>query len=314
MLKCHYCSSESSTYIKYAKMHLCKEHFINFIDRKIESSLKRYKMLEEKSKLLLAISGGKDSIVMLNSLSKLKLNILALYLDLGLGNYSNEAKKICEEITSILGVNFITISLKDLIGIDLPSLAKKAHRPYCSVCGIVKRYLLNIAALYSKVDKIAMGHHLDDLLTFIFKNFIIQRMEDISKLGPKTESMEGLIGRIRPLYEVSEEETRLYVEFSNLPYLESKCPYMFRGDLEILLRDFINKLEDNFPGIKISMIRYIAKNINKFKIESKWSYCKNCGHPSISEYCSFCKITKKAIGEMYGNIVKEKIAKIISYN
>lgn len=293
-------------------MHLCKEHFISFIDEKIESSLKRYKMLEGVKKLLVAISGGKDSVVMLSSLSKLKLNIFALHLDLGLGSYSGEAKKVCEEIASTLGVNFITISLKDLIGVDLPDLAKRARRPYCSVCGTVKRYLLNAAAICSGVEKIAMGHHLDDLLTYIFKNLITQRMEDISKLVPKTESLDGLIGRIRPLCEVSEEETRLYVEFSNLPRLESKCPYMFRGELEVLLRDFINRLEEGFPGIKISMIRYFAKNADKFKAEMKWSHCRNCDLPSTSDYCAFCKITKRALGEMYGRVVREKIAKILS--
>lgn len=312
VLNCHYCQSEASIYVKYAKMHLCKEHFISFIDKKIESTLKRYDMVRKDSRILIAISGGKDSAVMLNSLSKIGLNLLPVYIDLGIDNYSIEAKKVCEKLVSMLGMKLINISLKDLIGMELTELAKRARRPYCSVCGTVKRYLLNITALCTKTEKIAMGHHLDDLITLIFKSLLTQRLEDIAKLGPKTESIEGLIGRIRPLYEVSENENSLYAEFSNLPFLSSKCPYAYRGELEAMIKDFINRLEENFPGIKVSIARYIAKNVNKFKSEMKWMNCKSCNLPSSSEYCSFCRIIKKATGEIDGSIIKEKIIDMLS--
>ncbi|MDW7971543.1 MAG: TIGR00269 family protein, partial [Nitrososphaerota archaeon] len=60
------------------------------------------------------------------------------------------------------------------------------------------------------------------------------------------------------------------------------------------------------PGIKISIARYMAKNVDKFKSEMKWMNCKSCGLPSSSECCSFCRIIKRATGES-GSIVKEKI-------
>ncbi|MFZ8855695.1 MAG: hypothetical protein ACO2OX_00640 [Candidatus Nanopusillus sp.] len=66
---------------------------------------------------------------------------------------------------------------------------------------------------------------MDDLLPYIIKDFFLQDLHSISKLGPKTEKIDSLVGRIRPLYEISEEETKLYAKLSNIPYLEDQCPF-----------------------------------------------------------------------------------------
>ncbi|MDK6029378.1 TIGR00269 family protein [Ignisphaera sp. 4213-co] len=316
-IKCSFCNENAVTRIGYAKLWLCKEHFIQFIEKKVFNTFKRYGLGGKNWRILAAVSGGKDSVSMLYILHKLSKDIgfelIALHIDLGIGEYSKISREVVENLCKSLGIPLIVLDLKELTGFNLPEMVSKTKRPPCSLCGLIKRYLINVAAQELKANAVALGHHLDDLIPYIIKNFVLQNLFEISKLGPKTDTLNGLVGRIRPLYEVSEDEIMLYAYLAKLPFVQNECPYSARKGLEKTIREFINNAEKRHPGFKIAFARSIAKNIEIYKNigkEEPLKQCKICQSPSNSEICSFCKITAKVAGKPLGSEVKTKIAQL----
>lgn len=314
---CSKCGRSADTYLRYAKLNLCREHFIDYILARVEDTVKRYRMIKPRARILAAVSGGKDSSTMLLTLSKLtgKLDfeLTALHIDLGIDGYSREARMIVEEVCRIAGVRYAIIGLEDLLGLSIPKLARGIHRPPCSICGAVKRYLLNLAGVEAGVDMVALGHHLDDLTVYILKNFLLQNLEDIRKLGPKTEGYDGfLVGRIRPLYEVYERDTALYVSFAGIPYQSVECPFHSVG-MEDRIRAFLDRMEEDSPGFKIAFARSIARSLSKYpQPRYEIRRCSLCGMPSQSDVCSFCRMMSKVLGKPIGLELRGRVREMMS--
>lgn len=317
VVKCKVCNSPAIARIRYAKINLCSKHFSEFIERKVRRTIKRYKLINEGDKVLIAISGGKDSTALLTILAKLskidKFEVIPLHIDLGINEYSEKSKEAVLKLVNTLGMKLVSISLSKVLNTDIPTLARKLRRPTCSVCGVVKRYIINAVAKELKVNKVALGHNADDIIAYTFKAYITQNLESISKLGPKTESINDIaIGRIRPLYEVTEKETLIYVLTNNLPYLHEECPFVSLTSLEFKIKEMFGALESDMPGIKISYLRNLVKNLKFYpEPKTKLGRCKVCGLISSNDICSFCKLTKKALGFYGGPKIMEYIRNVI---
>ena len=317
MVKCSLCGEKAIAIIPYARLRLCKKHLMEYVERKVERALKRYKLVNKGWHVLVAVSGGKDSSTLLRILSKLSkkymFKLTALYIDLGIRVYSDKSKQAVVKLVEQTSTPLIVVNVKEALGYSVPELAWKTRRPVCSVCGVVKRYILNATAIELGAHTIALGHNLDDLIAYVLKEFINQNLGQISKLGPKTETIDGLaIGRIRPLYEVYERESLLYVLASKTPFLPDECPHVRRDSLEFVLKEQLNKLEEKFPGIKMSLARRLALNIDKYpQLQQELSKCKACGLIASGQLCSLCKLTKQALGEPMGPklrvYIREKI-------
>jgi len=317
-LKCSLCENPAVAVVRYAKLRLCGKHFAEFIRRRVVKTIERYKLVQRGWRVLVAVSGGKDSSVVLQILSDaskhLGFEVEAVHIDLGIGEYSRRAREVAERLCDALGVPLVVLELNDLVGAPLPELVTRSRRPACSVCGLVKRHLINSAALELKADVVALGHHMDDLLPYVVKNFILQNLGDIGKLGPKTESDEGLVGRIRPLYEVSEREVALYAYTQGLPAVEGSCPYTVKGcSIEEEVRQFLNSIEERNPGIKIAFARAIARNAGFYRsrLAGQVSRCRHCGTPTSGEVCAFCRLTERSLGRPMGPAVRARIREVV---
>ncbi|MEM2739695.1 MAG: TIGR00269 family protein [Candidatus Bathyarchaeia archaeon] len=314
---CSRCSNPATTYIRYAKLKLCREHFLDYILVRVEDAVRRYKMIKPRTRILAAVSGGKDSSTMFLTLSKLTgkldFDLTALHIDLGIDGYSREARSIAEEVCRIAGVRYAVLELEDLMGLNIAELSRRIRRPPCSVCGAVKRYLLNLAGVETGVEAVALGHHLDDLAVYMVKNFLLQNLEGIRKLGPKTERYEGvLVGRIRPLYEVYERDTALYVSFAGIPYQSLECPFHSVG-MEDRIRAFLDGMEEDSPGFKIAFARSIARSLSKYpQPRYEVRRCGLCGMPSQSDVCSFCRMMMKVLGKPLGLELRDRVREIVS--
>ncbi len=317
-LRCSLCGEPAVTVVRYAKLRLCKKHFVEFIKRRVAKAIERYTLIRSGWRVLIAVSGGKDSSVVLQILSdmskQLGFEVIAVHIDLGIGEYSRKAREVVEKLCRSLGVPLVVLELRDLVGASLPELAVRSRRPTCSVCGLVKRYLINSVALELKADVVALGHHMDDLLPYVVKNFILQNLGEIGKLGPRTESGEGLVGRIRPLYEVSEREVALYARIQGLPAVEESCPYTVRGgSVEEEVRRFLNSIEERSPGTKIAFARAIARKVSFYrsKLGGQIGRCRYCGTPTSSDICAFCRLTERSLGRPMGPTVRGRIKEVI---
>ncbi len=318
MAKCSICGKPAVAYIRYQRRYLCREHLIEYVERKILRSIRRYRMIKKGDLVLVPVSGGKDSAATLAALKKISheigFKLVAMHIDLGIGEYSKKSLEASREAASRLGVQLIVVSVKDLTGYTIPEMAKLAKRPVCSICGLVKRYLINAVAVELGADAVALGHNADDLAVYSLKSFITQDIENIAKLGPKTETIKGLaVGRIRPLYEVYEKESFLYAFLAGVPFIHDECPNVDPSSLERSLKVQVNKLEEEKPGIKITMLRNMAKRIREYPVrKTPLMKCKHCGLLASSDECSFCRLTKRLTGQPLGPRVRERIRMLVN--
>ncbi|BAN90774.1 ATP-binding protein [Aeropyrum camini] len=311
MARCSVCGAPAVAYIRYQKRYMCRDHYLEFVESKVERAILRHRLVRRGQRVLAAVSGGKDSSTLLAVLSrlsgKLGFELVALYIHLGIYDYSEKSREASLRLARQLNVPLIVFDLKEVLGAGIPELARASKRPPCSVCGMVKRYVINAAAVELAADAVALGHNADDIAVYNLKSFLNQDLEAISKLGVRTESIPGVaVGRIRPLYYVYEKESFLYSLLAGLPFLHEECPFVDRRQMEVELKETVNQLEDKRPGLKLQMVSKLAKRVEDYpKPGGSIGRCPSCGLLSSGGECSFCRVTRRALGRPMGPVVRE---------
>jgi len=275
---------------------ICKDCFIKLYERKVERLIKKFELIKKGERILVAVSGGKDSLSCAHVLNKLKhllgFTMECLYIDVGILTCTNERterviKKFCEDRKLKLNV----VRVKDLLGKKLEKLSKERRRPICSICGVVKRYIMNKFARENGFDKLATGHCADDMVRFFFKNWLGKKFDWIAKLKPIIPSEHPkIVTRIRPLFECTEEENLAYITINNIMIAPcSRCSYFLRRDK---WNEILKLIDDKKPDFKINFVKSLEEVELKIKEESKLKECKKCGEPTSEEICAFCKLKK----------------------
>ncbi len=242
----------------------------------------------------------------------LGINLVVVHVNLGIEGFSELAESIVTEVCSSLGIKYVVPRVKDVLGASVLEIARKAHRAVCSVCGIIKRYFINSVAIALNTSSVATGHNMDDLMANIIKEFLNMNLSRLSKLVPRTEGIDGLvIGRIRPLYEVTERENLVYVLLKKLPFIKVTCPYMNVKGIEFRIKKFLIELDINYPGLRLSFLRRFSKVKLVEVDEGEIKECMYCGLISRGETCSFCRLTKKVFGKALGAEVREYIESLV---
>ena len=282
---------------------LCKDCFIESIEKKVIKTVKKEKLLDKGDKVLVALSGGKDSVTTLEILNSFRemniIDICAVTVDEGIDNYRQDGVDIAIRHAERLGIEHKVVSLKDEYGITLDEIMQKEnHKGSCSYCGVFRRTIINKAARDMNATKIATGHNLDDEVQAIMMNYLEGNVDNMGKLGAKTESnAEEFTPKIKPLREIPEREIGLYVVAKELEVHFDSCPYAmqsFRGEVS----EVINQLALKHPTIKYSTLRGYDKIKPLLKEEFKKDYsqggrCKRCGEPSSNELCKACSFLEE---------------------
>jgi len=235
-----------------------------------------------------------------------------IHLDLGIAGYSEASRRAVEELGGVLGLEPIIVSVGNVLGVGVPELARRAGRPVCAVCGVVKRYFLNAAAVGLGFDVVAVGHTADDVSAYILKAFLTQDWGGLAKTSPVNEAVDGLAARrVKPLFEVHEKEILAYVLSWGLPFVEKECPYAKLSTLVFDCRRALAVLERRRPGLRLSLIRGVVRDRNIFpRSDEPVKSCNVCGLISSGETCSFCKLTARALGEPMGAEVMERLSQL----
>ena len=290
MRRCRFCSEEATIHLRYPKMHLCEKHFQDYFERKISRTIKKHKMFSREDRILVAVSGGKDSLVVLYTLKKLGYNIEAVYLNLGIRDYSEKSQRYAEKQCSTLDIPLYIIDVKKILGRGLTEI--RSSRPTCSICGTTKRYLLNKFAYDNDFSILITGHNLDDETSFVFSNLMHWNIEYLGRQGPVLPSEGKFIRKAKPLYEVTEREITSYAATLNIEYQQGKCP-LSKGATIPRYKQLLDELEDKSPGTKINFIQGFLKNRFIFQVETTkvtLGECQICSMPSQGERCAFCNI------------------------
>jgi uncharacterized protein (TIGR00269 family) len=261
-------------------------------------------MLSPYDRIAVALSGGKDSAALLHILTKIeerfpRVELIAITIDEGIRGYRREAIRIARENCKKLGVEQSIFSFKKLYNHTLDELAKIAKEKLqltpCSICGILRRKALNVAAKEVGATKLATAHNLDDESQTILINIIHGDIWKLARVEPMiTRPFPGFITRIKPLCRIPESEVAFYAYLQRIKFQESSCPYM-RDTLRSHVRLTLNRLEVRYPGTKFKIIRSIEKirPLLKGLVEVELKYCKICGEPSIKGTCRACEILSK---------------------
>ena len=287
-MKCKVCKRRKA--IPINGLRYCDVCFLRIYERKVERLIEKFKLINKGERILVAVSGGKDSISCAFILKKFEIKfghtIEALHINLGIPEYSKEAQNVVKEFCKSNKIPLHIVNIKNTIGKTIEELACGRGRPICAICGVVKRYIMNKFTLKNRFDKYATGHNMDDVLEYFFKNWVSGNFIWIGKLKPLTKSIhQSLATKIRPLFECSETENRTYTYLMKIKVLERKCPYALKNKWKLA----INMIEKTVPGFKLRFVKSLEKT-GFFPEEKKISMCKLCSGPTDKEICGFCRL------------------------
>jgi uncharacterized protein (TIGR00269 family) len=295
-VKCDRCQNTAAYSRRYSGESLCSQCFSNSILRKTAKTISKYNMIQNGELVCVAVSGGKDSLALLDVLSKMSKNhnfrIHAVTIDEGIPGYREEALGIVKKFCNELGVEHSVYSYRDLFDLTLDEslkLREEEKVSSCSICGTFRRRAMDHAAKEIGSDVIATGHNLDDTL----QTFIINTLSgDTNKIGwMDPDTSDNSLRKVKPFCEIYESEIVFYAFTNNLPFQTEPCPHMNEG-IRTEIREFLNNLENSHHGIKNSMYRSVLR-ISQIMRDSNYkerTKCTNCGAECTGKICSVCKM------------------------
>lgn len=276
---------------------LCRQHFVKYFEKKVLKTIKRFNLLDKKENLGVALSGGKDSLTVLNILKKIseknpKIKVSAILIDEGIEGYRDKTIIDAEDFCTKNSIKLSIFSYKEEFGYTLDEILKILNVKPCSVCGVFRRYLLNKKAREHGFTKIATGHNLDDECQSILMNQIRNSIKDSAKLGPTTgvTKDELFVPRIKPLYFCAEKEVATYAFINGLLRGFNECPNAPLSQ-RAKVRDMLNGMENEYAGTKYSIVNSFLQILPDLKNKYKFGVvnrCVNCGEPCSKDICNAC--------------------------
>lgn len=226
--------------------------------REIGTAISDFDMIQEGDKILVAISGGKDSWVLLHILWELRkrapinFDIVAANIDQG---YSGFRQDIVEDFVEVRGIPY-HMEVQDIASVVLKKSEEDGSIP-CSLCSRLRRGSLYGLAEKLGCNKIALGHHQDDMIeTLLLNAFFIGKL---GSMAPKLNSDDGKNIVIRPLIYVKEAEIVQYTKQMKFPIVCCQCPLMCGEDVHAdhkrkMIKNLISDLEKDIPEIRNSLL------------------------------------------------------------
>lgn len=292
-MKCRKCGGAAALELRRHNAAFCSPHFLEFFRKQVAEAIHRYRMFTREERILVAVSGGKDSLALWDVLIEDGYETAGLYLDLGIFDYSKESRAKCEAFATARGRPLHVERVADAVGAPIPLLQQLTRRPACSGCGLSKRYLMNRAALEHGYAVVATGHNLDDEAATLFGSVMHWQTDALPRQSPALASTHPkLVRRVKPLYRLSELETAAFAFLRGIDYIVEECPFA-KGATSIAHKEMLNRLEENSPGSKHNFLfGFLEKARPAFeRVESVTLLeCTSCGQVTTGAVCAFCKL------------------------
>lgn len=281
-------------YLREHKLALCAQCYPHWFEKQVAETIRKYKMLQPTDRIILAVSGGKDSLSLWQILTKLGYSVDAVYIKLGIGkeNYSEISYEKCLAMQKKLGGKLLVVDIEKELGTNLDGM-KKIFPKICSTCGTIKRYYMNKITRQNHYTVVATGHNLDDEVATLFGNLIKWDEGYLKRQYPVIPEREGLARKIKPLVFRPERQVALYAITSGIDYIKIECPYSFSAT-SISYKENLNRLEMDHPGI----LRFFLQNFFQSKKDNPSDYvelkpCLSCQEPTTTVICKVCRIKEK---------------------
>ena len=270
--------------------------------RQVEKAIHDHQMLNKSDRILVAVSGGKDSLAVWDMLIDLGYQADGLYVALGIGEYSEESRGYTERFADERGLKLTVVSLRDDYGYDIPTASRATGRVPCSACGMSKRHLFDKAAVDGGYDVVVTGHNLDDEAAVLFGNALRWDVEYLARQLPVLPSRHGFPKKVKPLIRLSEREMAAWCVVRGIDYIVDECP-IAAGNKHIGFKEALNALEEKSPGTKASyylgFLDRMAPVLAGIAASGADSVtpCTRCGAPTGGEegsICAFCRLVERS--------------------
>ncbi len=291
MPTCHLCKNSAVIENPY----YCKEHFIENFESRVAATIKKYNLLKPTDKVVVAVSGGKDSLAVLTILHKFNYGVTALLIDEGIPGYRDHTTEDMKRVCNERKIPYKILSFEELTGQTLNQMidSKESYALHpCTTCGILRRYLL--AKGSNDFDVIATGHNADDESQAVLMNIIRANTEMFARLGPVTgRGQEEFTRRIKPLYFCTEKEIMTYAYLQGLVRGYNECPHASLSYRNII-REELNNYARAHPDARRELLeRFLAFKQTMIVDSASVKLCKFCEQPSSTGVCKACALIER---------------------
>ncbi|TLZ81133.1 MAG: TIGR00269 family protein [Methanobacteriota archaeon] len=297
-MACNRCGAPAVEWIRYSGDHLCREHFLDFVERRAKRELRSQVDLRSGERVAIGMSGGKDSSTTAALLARFFENrrdveLIGITIDEGIASYRPLGIEYARRLCAKLGIEHRVLAYEQTVGHTMDEVVSVDGEAIpCSYCGPFRRHALNRAAREVDADYVATGLNLDDTAQSILMNVARGDIEKLARLGPHETRQPGLVPRIQPLRMIPEKEVYLYAVLRGIEFHDATCPYAERAQRG-RFREILHRLEEESPGTRHAIVsgydqmrpllqaRYPPAPLNA---------CARCGEPTVNEVCKACEL------------------------
>ena len=299
-MKCTRCKAPAVVALPSHNAAFCPECFLDFFSKQVDKGIREHGLMTRQDKVLVALSGGKDSLALMLELGRQGYDVTGLHVDLGIPESSPIARGVVERFCEKYEFPLI---VRDMVkeGLPIPEVKAKLRRPICSACGKIKRYFFNQTAREGGFNVLATGHNLDDEVARLTSNTLRWDSAYLSDQGPMLEDSDGFAKKVKPFWRVTEFETANYAFLMGIENHYAPCPYSSGASFSTLKSLWL-ELEDKMPGRKMDFYHgFLERGKPAFQQAEKADSdilfpCVRCGYPTSAEVCGVCRI-REALAE-----------------
>jgi uncharacterized protein (TIGR00269 family) len=301
-VKCTVCRGPAVIDLRRHNANFCGEHFLRFCRDQVAKAIDDHDMIPAGARVLVAVSGGKDSLALWDLLVEAGYDADGMVIGLGIGDYSEASTAAAVAFADERGLRLRRIDLRGEYGYDIPTAAAVTRRVPCSSCGMSKRHVIDRAALDGGYDVVATGHNLDDEAAVLFGNVLHWQTEYLGRQLPVLVERPGFPRKVKPLVRLSERETAAYCVLRGIDYIVDECP-MAAGNRHLRYKEALNSIEATSPGTKHAFyFEFLSKAAARFQPEAADAQdtlrpCRSCGAPTTTgDLCAFCRLVERTAG------------------
>ena len=298
-MKCRRCKAPAVIDVRRHNAAFCADCFLHHTREQVRRAIHEFTMIAPGERVLVAVSGGKDSLALWDLLHEIEIPADGLYLGLGIGEYSDDSGRYVRDFATARGLTLHEVDLRADYGYDVPTAAAATKRAPCGACGLSKRHLFNQVALDQHYDVVATGHNLDDEAAVLLGNVLHWETGYLGRQFPVLPAGDGFARKVKPLVKLGEREMAAYCVLRGIDYQIEECP-MAAGNRHIGLKETLNQLEERSPGSKAAFLSgFWSRGHDAFAAgadeeRAALNDCIECGAPTTAERCAFCALRARA--------------------
>src|SRR5438309_477685 len=301
VMVCDRCSSAAVEWIRYSGEHLCRDHFLGFVERRAKRELRSQVNLRGHERIAIGMSGGKDSsttaALLVEFLGRRReIELVGITIDEGIASYRPAGIDFAKRLCAHLGIEHQVLAYETTAGHTMDEVVSRDPESIpCSYCGPFRRQALNRAACEVDADYVATGLNLDDTAQSILMNVARGDIEKLARLGPHESRQPGLVPRIQPLRMIPEKEVYLYALLRGIEFHDATCPYAERAQRG-RFREILHRLEEDSPGTRHAIVSgydQMRPLLQSAYPPAALNECARCGAPTASTVCKACELRER---------------------